>query len=66
MPKRHPQVGDRAHHKMGLDSREVTRVEVVDGRWMVGLFISETCEAWPCPAGNYTFTAPRVKTSAST
>ncbi len=59
MPSRKPQVGDRAFHKGGLDTRTVTRVEKVGGRWFVGLHISDTCEAWPCPAANYTFTADK-------
>lgn len=51
------QAGDIAHHKGGLDSRVVTRVE---GR-MIGLQIG-TVEAWPCPRANYTFTR-RIVTS---
>lgn len=57
MPARKPQVGDRAHHRGGLDSRTVTRVEMVDGQWFVGLEIGSV-EAWPCPAINYRFAAP--------
>lgn len=52
IPATQVQPGDIAHHNGGLDPRVVTRVE---GR-MVGLRISDDCEAWPCPRANYTFT----------
>ena len=60
MSRRSPQVGDRAHHRGGLDSRTVTRVGYIPGdrKKYVGLQIG-TVEAWPCAASNYTFEAPK-------